>query len=70
LFAGLVPFGAMSAELLLGAGTIRLTDVAGAVLVDAGVATGAGTGKPGQREEKNTAAAPQLSRTRTGAPRA
>jgi drug/metabolite transporter (DMT)-like permease len=70
LFAGLVPSGPMGAELLLGAGTIGLADLAGADLVGAGVAAGAGTGKPGQREEKNTAAAPQLSRTRTGAPRA
>jgi drug/metabolite transporter (DMT)-like permease len=38
LFAGLVPFGAMGAELLLGAGTIGTADVAGAVLVAAGVA--------------------------------
>jgi drug/metabolite transporter (DMT)-like permease len=74
LFAGLVPFGAMGAALLLGAGTIRLVDVAGAVLVAAGVALpfsgGAGAGRTREREEKDTAAAPQLSRTRTGAPRA
>jgi hypothetical protein len=38
LFAGLVPFGAIGAELLLGAGTIGPADVAGAVLVAAGVA--------------------------------
>jgi drug/metabolite transporter (DMT)-like permease len=42
LFAGLVPFGAMGAALLLGAGTIRLTDIGGAILVAAGVAAGAG----------------------------
>ena len=36
----------------------------------AGVAARAGTRKTGKREEKDTAAAPQLSRTRTGAPRA
>ena len=75
LFAGLVPFGAMGAELLLGAGTIRPADVAGAVLVAAGVAAGTGTrptkqGKSREREKENTAAAPQLGRTRTGAPRA
>jgi drug/metabolite transporter (DMT)-like permease len=70
LFAGLVPFGAMGAALLLGAGMIRLADVAGAVLVAGGVAAGAGAGKTGPRQEKDTAAAPQLSRTRTGAPRA
>ncbi len=60
----------MSAALLLGAETIGLADIAGAVLVGAGVAAGAGARRPGQREEKGTAAAPQLSRTRTGAPRA
>ncbi|MGH3227330.1 MAG: dienelactone hydrolase family protein [Streptosporangiaceae bacterium] len=83
LFAGLVPFGAMGAELLLGAGTIGPADVAGAVLVAAGVALpfagpfsgGAGARRTGeektrQRKKKDTAAAPQLSRTRTGAPRA
>jgi drug/metabolite transporter (DMT)-like permease len=78
LFAGLVPFGAMGAELLLGAGTIGPADVAGAVLVAAGVALAfsasagarAGTARTGQRKEKDTAAAPQLGRTRTGAPRA
>ena len=79
LFAGLVPFGAMGAELLLGAGTIGPADVAGAVLVAAGVALpfsgGAGAGRAGQQEtgqqqEEDTAAAPQQSRTRTGAPRA
>ena len=70
LFAGLVPFGAMSAALLLGAERIGLADIAGAVLVGAGVAAGAGARRPGQRDEKDTAAAPQLSRTRTGAPRA
>jgi drug/metabolite transporter (DMT)-like permease len=74
LFAGLVPFGAMGAELMLGAGTIRPADVAGAVLVAAGVAAGAGEETGPQREEEpreaGTAAAPQLSRTRTGAPRA
>jgi drug/metabolite transporter (DMT)-like permease len=78
LFAGLVPFGAMGAELLLGAGTIGPADVAGAVLVAAGVAlafsagagAGAGAARTGQRTEKDTAAAPQLGRTRTGAPRA
>jgi drug/metabolite transporter (DMT)-like permease len=74
LFAGLVPFGAMGADLLLGAGTIGPADVAGAVLVAAGVAAGAGAGagaaRTGQRMEKDTAAAPQLGRTRTGAPRA
>ena len=75
LFAGLVPFGAMGAELLLGAGTIRPADVAGAVLVAAGVAAGTGArptkqGKSREREKKDTAAAPQLGRTRTGAPRA
>jgi drug/metabolite transporter (DMT)-like permease len=70
LFAGLVPFGAMGAELLLGAGTIGPADVAGAVLVAAGVAAGAGAARTGQRKKKDTAAAPQQSRTRTGAPRA
>jgi drug/metabolite transporter (DMT)-like permease len=73
LFAGLVPFGAMGAALLLGAGTIRLADIAGAVLVGVGVAAGAGAGaraRTGERREEDTAAAPQLSRTRTGAPRA
>ena len=79
LFAGLVPFGAMGAELLLGAGTIGAADVAGAVLVAAGVAAGAGAGRAGggvagrragQQQEEDTAAAPQQSRTRTGAPRA
>jgi drug/metabolite transporter (DMT)-like permease len=73
LFAGLVPFGAMGAELLLGVGTIRAADVAGALLVAAGVAAGAGAGKTRkkrQREKEASAAAPQLSRTRTGAPRA
>ncbi|HLK75125.1 MAG TPA: DMT family transporter [Streptosporangiaceae bacterium] len=88
LFAGLVPFGAMGAELLLGAGTIGTADVAGAVLVAAGVALpfagGAGT-RPAARDtredraetsrrkrdnENKDAAAPQQSRTRTGAPRA
>ena len=79
LFAGLVPFGAMGTELLLGAGTIGPADVAGAVLVAAGVALpfsgGAGAGRAGQQEtgqqqKEDTAAAPQQSRTRTGAPRA
>jgi drug/metabolite transporter (DMT)-like permease len=73
LFAGLVPFGAMGAELLLGAGTIGPADVAGAVLVAAGVAAGArrgGHAETGQQQEEDTAAAPQQSRTRTGAPRA
>ena len=78
LFAGLVPFGAMGAELLLGAGRIGPADVAGAVLVAAGVALpisgpfsgGAGAARTGQRKKKDTAAAPQQSRTRTGAPRA
>ena len=70
LFAGLVPFGATGAPLALGAGTIGLAGMAGAVLVAAGIAAGAGARKTGQREEKDTAAAPQLSRTRTGAPRA
>jgi hypothetical protein len=70
LFAGLVPFGAMGAELLLGAGTIGPADVAGAVLVAVGVAAGAGAVRTGQRKKKDTAAAPQQSRTRTGAPRA
>jgi drug/metabolite transporter (DMT)-like permease len=42
LFAGLVPFGAMGTELLLNAGTIRPADIAGAVLVAAGVAAGVG----------------------------
>jgi len=40
LFAGLVPFGAMGAAILLGAGTVRLADVGGALLVAAGVAAG------------------------------
>jgi drug/metabolite transporter (DMT)-like permease len=40
LFAGLVPFGAMGAAILLGAGTIRPADIAGALLVAAGVAAG------------------------------
>ena len=75
LFAGLVPFGAMGAELLLGAGTIGPADVAGAVLVAAGVALPISGPIPGaarteQQKEKDTAAAPQLGRTRTGAPRA
>jgi drug/metabolite transporter (DMT)-like permease len=78
LFAGLVPFGAMGAELLLGAGRIGPADVAGAVLVAAGVALpisgpfsgGAGAARTGQRKKKDIAAAPQQSRTRTGAPRA
>jgi hypothetical protein len=48
LFAGLVPFGAMGAAILLGAGTIRPADVAGAMLVAAGVA--AGTGERARRE--------------------
>jgi hypothetical protein len=64
----------MGAELLLGAGTVGPADVAGAVLVAAGVALpisgGAGTRKTRQQKKKYTAAAPQLSRTRTGAPRA
>ena len=42
LFAGLVPFGAMGAALLLGAGTIRPADVGGALLVATGVAAGTG----------------------------
>ena len=81
LFAGLVPFGAMGAALLLGAGTIGPADVAGAVLVAAGVAVAisgragagesrAGAGETTQQQKEDTAAAPQLSRTRTGAPRA
>ena len=60
---------------------VRLTrrigpaDVAGAVLVAAGVAAGAGArraghAETGQQQEDDTAAAPQQSRTRTGAPRA
>jgi len=70
--AAIVAFERPSA---ISARTIGLADVAGAVLVAAGVAAGAGTRKmgrreTGQREEKDTAAAPQLSRTRTGAPRA
>jgi hypothetical protein len=48
--------------------------LAGAVLVGAGVALpfsgGAGAARTGQRKKKDTAAAPQQSRTRTGAPRA
>jgi drug/metabolite transporter (DMT)-like permease len=48
--------------------------LAGAVLVAAGVALpfsgGAGAARTGQRKKKDTAAAPQQSRTRTGAPRA
>ena len=40
LFAGLVPFGAMGAAVLLGAGTVRLADVGGALLVAAGVVAG------------------------------
>jgi hypothetical protein len=60
----------MGAALLLGAETIGLAGFAGAVLVAVGVAAGAGARRPGQRGEKDTAAAPQLSRTRTGAPRA
>jgi drug/metabolite transporter (DMT)-like permease len=85
LFAGLVPFGAMGAALLLNAGTVRPADMAGAVLVAAGVAAGAGTrtrargasrhgasrhGETERQDEEVTAAAPQLGRTRTGAPRA
>jgi drug/metabolite transporter (DMT)-like permease len=74
LFAGLVPFGAMGAELLLGAGTVGPADVAGAVLVAAGVGLsisgGAGARETRQQEKEDTAAAPLLSRTRTGAPRA
>jgi drug/metabolite transporter (DMT)-like permease len=76
LFAGLVPFGALGAALLLGAGTIRLADVAGAVIVAAGTGTRRtrqlGTRQLGTRqwEKEDTAAAPQQSRTRTGAPRA
>ena len=74
LFAGLVPFGAMGAELLLGAGTVGPADLAGAVLVAAGVALpfsgDAGSRKTRRRQKEDTAAAPQLSRTRTGAPRA
>ena len=50
LFAGLVPFGAMGAELVLGAGTVGPADVAGAVLVAAGVAVGAGARTAGQQE--------------------
>jgi drug/metabolite transporter (DMT)-like permease len=40
LFAGLVPFGAMGSALLLGTGTTRPADLAGAALVAAGVVTG------------------------------
>ena len=82
LFAGLVPFGAMGAAVLLGAGTVRLADVGGALLVAAGVVAGTRGTAPGPRARRTahstrawrkgevTAAAPQLSRTRTGAPRA
>jgi drug/metabolite transporter (DMT)-like permease len=43
LFAGLVPFGAMGAAILLGAGTVRPADLGGALLVAAGVAAGTRT---------------------------
>ena len=55
----------MGAALLLGGGTIGLADIAGAVLV----AAGAGARKQ-DNGKKRYAAAPQLGRTRTGAPRA
>jgi drug/metabolite transporter (DMT)-like permease len=48
LYAGLVPFGAMGAALVLGAGTVGPADIAGAILVAAGVAAGAGA-RPSQR---------------------
>ncbi|HWN60690.1 MAG TPA: hypothetical protein VNO25_08480 [Streptosporangiaceae bacterium] len=54
---------------MLGGGTIGLADIAGAVQGAAGVAAKAGTRKQ-ENEKKRYAAAPQLSRTRTGAPRA
>ena len=41
LYAGLVPFGAMAAAAILGAGTIAPADIAGAIRVAAGVAAGA-----------------------------
>jgi drug/metabolite transporter (DMT)-like permease len=41
LYAGLVPFGAMGAAAVLSAGTIGPADIAGAILVAAGVAAGA-----------------------------
>ena len=40
LFAGLVPFGAMGSAILLGTGTAGPADLAGALLVAAGVLTG------------------------------
>jgi hypothetical protein len=52
LFAGLVPFGAMGAALLLGAGTIGPDDVAGAVLVATGWPQARAPGKPGNGKRK------------------
>jgi drug/metabolite transporter (DMT)-like permease len=49
LFAGLVPFGAMGSAILLGTGTARPADLAGAALVAAGVVTGTASKRPASK---------------------
>jgi drug/metabolite transporter (DMT)-like permease len=76
LFAGLVPFGAIGAAILLGAGTARPADVGGALLVAAGVAAGTGA-KPAKNTCGDAAAKPNADGgtaglaciARTGVPR-
>ena len=53
LFAGLVPFGAIASALLLGTGRLRPADLAGAILVAAGVTAGVTTPALGRRRRRH-----------------
>jgi hypothetical protein len=61
LYAGLVPFGAMGAAAVLSAATIVPADIGGAILVAAGVATGASAASthPTQRRARAAAKPPE-----------
>ena len=61
----------LTRRVVWGAGTIGQADAPGVVLgVALPISGGAGAARTGQRKKKDIAAAPQQSRTRTGAPRA